>query len=654
MVELSEKYRPRTLDEILGQDEIIEAIKAKDYPKNYLLIGPSGSGKTTTAYALADRYGIPILEKNASDERGIDVVRDEIKRATLTRGRKLILLDEADRLCLTEDTEIIVGTLSCPAFKKLSDLTVGERISILSVNPETLELENDKGCLVDSGTNDFFRVTTEDGYEFEASAEHPFFNLYEGKLKRIRLGELNPGDEIVEMENLFNYCEICGKRTFNERFCSIECKDEGHAIQMSGSGNPMFGTTWNEERRKKIVSKLSDGRFSGENNPNYGGVFHGERTLYEDWTEESKERHREKAKKSYFDKFGVNELNERAKRNPLSKIERIKTNIWIADKLKGEVFCEDCGEKLETNYRRCRKGVYIHHKDGNRNNHTIENIKFVCPKCHNTKEHDQKPWLYSPIIVRNGIKIKSIVPVGRKKAWNITMERNRNFFLANGILTHNTDEAMDALRRIMENPKSEAFFVLTGNDGWRFTPAIKSRCTDFTFKRIEDKTILLHLIDICKKEGIEIEPESKEGLVQLVVQANGDMRKALNLLEKVVDKDAKITKKTVMSFVKPKTSGIALKTALDGDFEKAKDLIEDAFFDNLQSPKDILIELYESIEIEVKKKEWRILLYRELAKCEQSIKRNTDPVLPLLQFVGFLSYAWLLPHYPDSLLEVRP
>jgi replication factor C small subunit len=44
---------------------------------------------------------------------------------------------------------------------------------------------------------------------------------------------------------------------------------------MSGDGNPMHGTEWSEERREKIVEKLSDGRFAGENNPNYGGEFHG-------------------------------------------------------------------------------------------------------------------------------------------------------------------------------------------------------------------------------------------------------------------------------------------------------------------------------------------------------------------------------------------
>ncbi|WP_345780897.1 replication factor C small subunit [Halalkaliarchaeum sp. AArc-CO] len=60
---------------------------------------------------------------------------------------------------------------------------------------------------------------------------------------------------------------------------------------MSGEKNPMYGTTWSDERRKIIVEKLSDGRFAGENNPNYGGEFHGVHVL--DMDEETVERFRE-------------------------------------------------------------------------------------------------------------------------------------------------------------------------------------------------------------------------------------------------------------------------------------------------------------------------------------------------------------------------
>jgi len=106
-----EKYRPKTLDEVVGQEEIVRRLKAYAKTGNMphlLFAGPAGTGKTTCAMALSrDLYGedwqANYHETNASDQRGIDVVRSRIKdvaRLAPFGGTpfKIIFLDEADNL----------------------------------------------------------------------------------------------------------------------------------------------------------------------------------------------------------------------------------------------------------------------------------------------------------------------------------------------------------------------------------------------------------------------------------------------------------------------------------------------------------------------------------------------------------------------------
>jgi len=107
----TEKYRPRSLSEIVDQEEIVNRLKSFAKAKNIphcIFAGPPGTGKTTAALCLAhDLYGEGyrehVMELNASDERGINVVRETVKTFARTRSIgevsfKILILDEADNM----------------------------------------------------------------------------------------------------------------------------------------------------------------------------------------------------------------------------------------------------------------------------------------------------------------------------------------------------------------------------------------------------------------------------------------------------------------------------------------------------------------------------------------------------------------------------
>jgi len=107
----TEKYRPQDFSEIKGQKEIVKRIKAFVELQNIphlLFAGPAGVGKTTLALVIArklfkDRWHQNFLELNASDERGIDIIRNKVKDFARTRAIgnvpfKIIYLDECDAL----------------------------------------------------------------------------------------------------------------------------------------------------------------------------------------------------------------------------------------------------------------------------------------------------------------------------------------------------------------------------------------------------------------------------------------------------------------------------------------------------------------------------------------------------------------------------
>ena len=698
-----EKYRPRTLEDVVGHEAITERlqryINQQDLP-HLLFAGPAGTGKTTSAIAIAkeiygDDWRENFLELNASDQRGIDVVRDRIKSfARASFGgydHRIIFLDEADALCVPPGTEVVTGYPSSPEIKNIEDVAEdGEPIP--SVDFETNEIQSDKGKLVDSGVADFFELELADGRTVLASLTHPFFVVgSDGKLVEKELRELSPGDEIADFKDDagVSRCEICGNWTPG-RFCSVACKNDGHSREMQGDGNPMYGTEWSEERRKKIVEKLSDGRFEGENNPNYGGEFHGVSVweMDDESIEQFRERLSEMRSGTPWEEWVVDADSDAVK----ERIGRASAEWWeglddderahviekaaencdypvtditgdnnpmrdpevaqkVSEALKGHEptggnirHSDELGHLVRSDWEyEVAKALQdadveyeyepefelsdsVYHPDfliGD----TVVEVKGVAELWGQTEkvekfldtygddyrfvvvgdgelphhEHYDRDE-FEPAIVSDGgsrtvqtVEVRDIEYSHRGKAYNISMEGTPNFMLANGILTHNTDDAQSALRRTMEQFSDNTRFILSCNYSSRIIDPIQSRCAVFRFSPLGDGAVETQIGRIAETEDIELTDDAVDALVYA---ADGDMRKAINGLQAAaimgesVDEEAVYT---ITSTARPEEIQEMVERALDGEFTAARAQLDELLTDVGIAGGDIIDQMHRSV-----------------------------------------------------------
>jgi DNA polymerase III delta prime subunit len=193
------------------------------------------------------------------------------------------------------------------------------------------------------------------------------------------------------------------------------------------------------------------------------------------------------------------------------------------------------------------------------------------------------------------VKIKSIRFIGKEKAHNLSCKKNKNFILSNGIVTHNTSEAYDSLKALMEKAlRSYGRFIGTCNTPSRIPGPILSRFDDYYFKQLPKEYVLSFFKTILENEKVKY----KEDDIKFIINTfYPDIRKALNRLERCVDSNVLIMDKEKILTIEKKIIGLffeLIDAKLNSEKSKIDRLIEQLLVD-IRNPEISYTDIYTNL-----------------------------------------------------------
>lgn len=158
-----------------------------------------------------------------------------------------------------------------------------------------------------------------------------------------------------------------------------------------------------------------------------------------------------------------------------------------------------------------------------------------------------------------------------------------------------TKDAQHALRREMEMYTKTASFILSCNYSSKIIDPIQSRCAIFRFAPVKGNHIIKRLEFIAQKEGLDIDIKAIESIVYF---AEGDLRKAINILQASASVSEKITEESiheVVSKARPKDVRKMVNKALNGDFLGARNILREVMVVQGVSGEDMVTQIYQEV-----------------------------------------------------------
>jgi len=202
-----------------------------------------------------------------------------------------------------------------------------------------------------------------------------------------------------------------------------------------------------------------------------------------------------------------------------------------------------------------------------------------------------------------------------------------------------TSAAQHALRRTMEKYVSSSRFVLLCNYPGKIIEPIQSRCAFFRFQRLGDDVIKEQLEYISKQENVDY---TSKGLDMLVKVSNGDLRKAINVLQATAATGGKIEETSVLETVggvDPNEIEKLLNTARNQEFDRAKGKLQDLIFVRGVAGSDIIREINSNISKMDFSDESKLKIIDRLAEVDFRLTEGASPdiqIAALLAHIGTL------------------
>ncbi|MGC9059428.1 MAG: replication factor C small subunit [Candidatus Aenigmatarchaeota archaeon] len=744
----AEKYRPKTFDEIINQENAVERVKAFAKSKNIphmLFAGPAGTGKTTLALVLArELYGENwrqnVLQLNASVTPDTPIMIKEngrIERITIGELASRYFKDEKSKYAFPKNVEILsVDKDFKVCFKKIENISRHKVDKIARIKVEGGEIKatlSHSVIVLDEECNLKEKKVSElkEGdvlitfkTKIEGNCEELNLEKFATKNSKVFLDKLRINEELAwlfgsylaegcmfESKNggkglIFTYgypAEISIVSKASSIFSNLGFHTSTHIIRSGSSGKKSgIQLTVSSVQLKNFFEKifyLEKGRKVAENKRIPSFIFNLPIELRYSFLKgysgdacgkwEKYLRYSSKSKSALIDLAWLGRISNLN----TSVFEREARIVWkqasafygIDELVPAKPVVEllkKIGKRVNFNWR-----YLLRHQLYSKKSKRIkkELVRRIIEKLENLelrkeeREHLErlKKLVNSDLYF---VKIKKIeIKDYNDYVYDVSVPGSEMFFGGTiPILLHNSDargidvirgevkefartlaigdvpfkliildeadamtsDAQQALRRMMEMYANVSRFILICNYSNKIIEPIQSRCAVFRFKALDDKHVEEFVNRIVKGEKLKI---TEDGIKAVVRVAEGDLRKAANILQAAAALKEKITEDVVYeaaSLAKPQEVKQMLELALSGKFLEAKKMLEEMIIKRGLSGSDIVSEIHRqipSLEIDDRAK---VELIEKCGEIDFRISEGANELIQLESLLAsFLLYA---------------